>query len=75
MRQTPMPNESLPGWMRARGSMLSLCPVPGCKTLTMGGTCVQHDPPVLVTFTRGRPYVADTIADVVVVPVALGTAP
>ena len=23
--------------------MLSVCPVPGCSSLTMGGTCVAHD--------------------------------
>ena len=26
-------------------SMLSPCVTPGCNTLTMGGTCVEHDPP------------------------------
>ena len=35
--------------------MLSVCPAPGCSTLTMGGTCVEHDPPVAATFPRGRP--------------------
>ena len=75
MRQASMQNESLPEWTRSRGSMLSVCPVPGCTALTMGGTCVEHDPPVTLTFTRGRPYVAETPADVVAVPVALGAAP
>ena len=70
MRQTPMQNESLPDWMRPRGAMLSVCPEPGCTTLTMGGTCVEHDPPVTVTFTRGRPYVAKAAVDAVRVPVA-----
>jgi hypothetical protein len=37
--------------------MLAVCSAPGCTTLTMGGTCVAHDPPVTVTYTRGRPYV------------------
>jgi hypothetical protein len=45
--------------IRPRGRMLSVCPVPGCTTLTMGGTCVAHDPPVTMTFVRGRPYVAE----------------
>jgi len=36
--------------------MLAVCPVPGCSTLTMGGTCVKHDAPVTATFTRGRPH-------------------
>lgn len=38
--------------------MLTVCPVPGCTTLTMGGTCVEHDAPVTVTFPRGRPFPA-----------------
>ncbi|HEU4972320.1 MAG TPA: hypothetical protein VFT35_10415 [Gaiellaceae bacterium] len=25
-------------------------------TLTMGGTCVEHDVPVVVDFPRGRPF-------------------
>ena len=50
--------------------MLSVCTEPGCPTLTMGGTCVEHDPPVTVTFARGRPYVAKAAADAVRVPVA-----
>jgi len=40
----------------AHGAMLSVCTFPGCSTLTMGGTCVRHDPPVTVVFPRGRPY-------------------
>jgi hypothetical protein len=40
----------------ARGAMLSVCTFPGCSTLTMGGTCVRHDPPVTVVFPRGRPF-------------------
>ena len=39
-----------------RGAMLSVCPVPGCTTLTMGGTCVRHDSPVKAVFPRGRPF-------------------
>lgn len=70
MRQTPFENESLRDWMRSHGSMLSVCPEPGCTTLTMGGTCVAHDPPVTVTFTRGRPYVAEASSDAVRVPIA-----
>jgi hypothetical protein len=35
----------------------------------MGGTCVEHDPPVTVTFVRGRPYVAEVAAEAV--PVAV----
>ena len=69
MRQTPMQNESLPDWMRPQGSMLSVCTEPGCSTLTMGGTCVEHDPPVTVMFARGRPYVTTAVADAVRVPV------
>jgi hypothetical protein len=36
--------------------MLSVCPEAGCTRLTMGGTCVEHDVPVTVTFPRGRPF-------------------
>jgi hypothetical protein len=36
--------------------MLTVCPAPGCRRLTMGGTCVEHDAPVTVTFPRGRPF-------------------
>ena len=42
---------------RRRG-LLSLCPMPGCRTMTMGGTCVAHDPLVKKVFARGRPFVA-----------------
>jgi len=42
---------------RAHGPMLDVCPVLGCSTITMGGTCVDHDPPVRSVFPRGRPYV------------------
>ena len=38
------------------GPMFSECVVPGCGRLTMGGTCVEHDVPVSVTFPRGRPH-------------------
>ena len=45
---------------RARefGPMLTLCPVFGCNTVTMGGgTCVEHDVPAPVEYPRGRPFV------------------
>jgi hypothetical protein len=48
---------------RPRGSMLVVCSAPGCTTLTMGGTCVAHDPPVTVTYARGRPYVQSAAAE------------
>ncbi|HEY7179728.1 MAG TPA: hypothetical protein VH305_11170 [Gaiella sp.] len=44
--------------VRAHGPMLEVCPAPGCSALTMGGTCVEHDPPLETTFPRGRPYPA-----------------
>ena len=47
---------------RAHGPMLDVCPVPGCSTLTMGGTCVEHDAPARITFPRGRPFIGTTIA-------------
>jgi hypothetical protein len=42
--------------VRAHGPMLDVCPVAGCSTITMGGTCVEHDAPVTTVFPRGRPY-------------------
>ena len=45
---------------RAHGPMLTVCPVLGCSTITMGGTCVEHDPPVTTVFPRGRPYTPST---------------
>jgi hypothetical protein len=37
--------------------MLFSCVTPGCSTLTMGGTCVEHDVPLSIVFPRGRPHV------------------
>jgi hypothetical protein len=37
--------------------ILSSCVTPGCSTLTMGGTCVEHDVPLSIVFPRGRPHV------------------
>jgi hypothetical protein len=36
--------------------LLVPCSAPGCATLTMGGTCVDHDVPMVIDFPRGRPY-------------------
>lgn len=47
--------------------LLSRCSVPGCATLTMGGTCVEHDVPVETVFPRGRPFVPSREADDVAV--------
>ena len=58
MRQTLTLDHALAQWIRPHGPMLAVCPVPGCTTLTMGGTCVAHDRPTTVSFVRGRPYVA-----------------
>jgi hypothetical protein len=44
------------GPTRSLAPLLAVCPVPGCGTLTMGGTCVKHDPPQAMTFPRGRPH-------------------
>jgi hypothetical protein len=38
------------------GPMLTSCSYAGCSTLTMGGTCVEHDAPVQLIFPRGRPF-------------------
>ena len=64
MRHAVMLDEPLVVRTRPRGSMLVVCSAPGCTTLTMGGTCVAHDPPVTATFSRGRPYVPKTAAAV-----------
>jgi hypothetical protein len=58
VRQAFLLDEVVVERARPYGSMLAVCPVPGCTTVTMGGTCVAHDPPVTVTFERGRPYTA-----------------
>jgi hypothetical protein len=42
--------------------LLTPCTAPGCSTLTMGGTCVEHDVPVTTVFPRGRPFVAEADA-------------
>jgi hypothetical protein len=59
MRDAGRLGEMLVEWVRPHGPMLAVCTSPGCTTLTMGGTCVMHDPPVTATFERGRPYSAD----------------
>jgi hypothetical protein len=64
VRQAVVLDEALVVRTRSRGSMLVVCSAPGCTTLTMGGTCVAHDPPVTVTYARGRPYVPKTAATV-----------
>jgi len=55
MLATAMPSTVAPRAMY--GPMLGICPYPGCTTVTMGGTCVEHDAPVNVDFPRGRPFV------------------
>jgi hypothetical protein len=44
--------------------MLSVCPVPCCGAVTMGGTCVVHDVPTTRVFERGRPYTAPVVVAV-----------
>jgi hypothetical protein len=37
--------------------MLKMCGAPGCETLTIGGLCVAHEPPLEQRYyPRGRPY-------------------
>jgi len=37
--------------------MLRICNRPGCETLTLGLSCVAHEPAVTPSvFVRGRPY-------------------
>ena len=55
-----MRDEVLVDQLRPYG-LLSVCPIPGCSLMTMGGTCVVHDPPVKREFPRGRPFVADSV--------------
>ena len=45
-----------PSTHRTDRPLLVTCSSPGCPTLTMGGTCVEHDSPVVTTFPRGRPF-------------------
>jgi hypothetical protein len=42
------------------GPILTVCLAPDCSTLTLGGTCVDHDPRDLPTYPRGRPFVRVT---------------
>ncbi len=56
MRSDTMTIQDLVHQRRVPGTMLSVCPSPGCTTLTMGGTCVEHDAPVTAEFPRGRPF-------------------
>ena len=37
-------------------SIVKQCTAPGCKTLTMGPFCVEHDVRVTRVFVRGRPW-------------------
>ncbi len=37
-------------------SILAVCPEPHCGQLTMGGTCVRHDPLEVPVYPRGRPF-------------------
>lgn len=45
--------------------LLSECTEPGCSTLTMGGTCVEHDPPVYdpPVYVDGNPDVSAGVRD------------
>jgi hypothetical protein len=36
--------------------IVSQCTAPGCKTLTMGPFCVDHEARVTRVFVRGRPW-------------------
>jgi len=38
--------------------ILDRCTFEGCKVLTIGTRCVEHDLPVRRTFVRGRPFAA-----------------
>lgn len=49
--------ESTAGQRTIRG-MLRVCEAPGCRTITLGGTCVEHDPEELIDREHafGRPF-------------------
>jgi hypothetical protein len=51
------PKNLITSYSFTHGPLLATCSFPGCSTLTMGGTCVEHDVPVEMVFPRGRPYV------------------
>ena len=36
--------------------IVTQCTAPGCKTLTMGAVCVEHEARVTRVFVRGRPW-------------------
>lgn len=40
-----------------RSPLLTCCTAPDCTTLTLGGTCVAHDPHDLPAYPRGVPFV------------------
>ena len=46
------------------GGMLRVCEEPGCKTITLGGTCVAHDPEEVTDREHpyGRPFARPALA-------------
>ena len=40
-----------------RSPLLTYCTAPDCTTLTLGGTCVAHDPVDPPAYARGVPFV------------------
>lgn len=52
------------------GRLLHPCTAPGCRTLTLGILCAEHDPPPLRVFPRGRPFTGLAAAGAVLVAVA-----
>jgi hypothetical protein len=38
--------------------IVTQCTAPGCKTLTMGAFCMEHEARVTRVFVRGRPWSA-----------------
>jgi hypothetical protein len=39
-----------------RSLMLTRCSAAGCRALTLGGTCIKHDPLDAPSYPRGRPF-------------------
>jgi len=54
-------NVDVPGTRRmiardGRSLMLTQCSAEGCGALTLGGTCIKHDPVDAPSYPRGRPF-------------------
>ncbi len=55
--------------------IVTRCTQRGCRVLTIGERCVEHDLPVTRTFARGRPFPAVSAASESDVQVATRSVP